>query len=534
MRKNIRDDRKPALKAKEIADKLMLSLKNYELYPENHVVTQSSVNDFMDKLSDYLEVDESCVFQITKDAYIHDGKVVYRGRASEENPAYQMYRDGIERLAFHQGLTKKEFLQFLQILRHHAVTRSQKESDIVTDLWEADFTCISYQTTDVFWQDENLIDFQAVRVADPVQIRQAKGSKESPKGVSISRVAKDLDMFTLSADEISKTLQMIQEEEARNFDADIFEVLLVILKEQKKEDDFEIVLDIILESFQHTLERAEFSYIILFFDRLSELKESYVQTQSWAIPYIEDFVLTLSSNKAISSLHEAWKHVDLNDTKHLNELRTALTKFSPQAIHALCPMILQVPSLRLQNLLIEAIKDLAKKDAQPLIKLLSHPDDSVAQNVVHILGAVPGQDAIAALQHKFNTSSGRLRFEAAKSLGKIKPLLTEFFFPLVDDSQGAVREYAIKRIGQEKNLLSEEFLIDCIRSGTFKKEDHQRLLSLYKALGGCGSAEALPFLKKQTKKHSVIRRKLYAIHREGAALALGILNVIEGQTTPVS
>ncbi|WP_236890221.1 HEAT repeat domain-containing protein [Desulfoluna limicola] len=485
----------------------------------------------MDKLSGYLETDGSCVFQITKDAYIHDGRVVYRGRASEENPAYQMYRDGIERLAFHQGLTKKEFLEFLRILRHHAVSRSQKESDIVTDLWEADFSCISYDTTDVFWQDETLIDFHAVRVADPAQIKRAKQLKESPQGVSISRVAGELDMFTLSVDDISKTSQMIQDEEARNFDADIFEVLLVILKEQKKEDDFEIVLDIILESFQHTLERAEFSYIILFFDRLNELKESYVQTQSWAIPYIDDFVLTLSSNEAISSLHEAWKHVDLNDTKHLSELRTALTKFPPQAIHALCPMILQVPSLRLQNLLIDAIKELAKKDAHPLIKLLSHPDDSVAQNVVHLLGYVSGQGALTALKQKFNTSSGSLRLETVKSLGKRKPLLTEFFFPLVDDPQGPLRDYAIKRIGQEKNPLSEEFLIDCIRSGTFKKEDHHRLLSLYRALGGCGSAEALPFLQKQTKKHSVIRRKLSAIHREGATLALGILDVFDGQTT---
>ena len=171
---------------------------------------------------------------------LYDEDVVYQGVQGEENPAYQMYRDGIELLEFHQGITRDELQKFLQILRHHSHSRSQEESDIVTDLWEADLSAITYETTDVFWKDEPVIDFSATRVVDTSLTSVVLQSDEGSSTVSISEMVAEFGMFELTPEEIQQTVLMVHDEENRNFDGDIFDVLLVILKEQRKEDDFAV------------------------------------------------------------------------------------------------------------------------------------------------------------------------------------------------------------------------------------------------------------------------------------------------------
>ena len=116
-------------------------------------------------------------------------------------------------------------------------------------------------------------------------------------------------MFELSPDEIKRTVQMVHDEEHRNFDADIFDVLLVILKEQREEDDFAVVLDIITESFQNSLERAEFSSVVRFFQKLEELESSYKTNQIWAMPHLEDFKLVISSMNMNSVSEGFWINI---------------------------------------------------------------------------------------------------------------------------------------------------------------------------------------------------------------------------------
>lgn len=521
---------KQHVQPKDIIDKFMLSLRNYELYPEHHAVTQASVTDCMEILSDYLEAGEPLSLTISEGQILHDDAVVFQADPGEENPAYQMYRDGIESLVFHQGMNRDEFQRFLKILRHHSVSRNKEESDIVTDLWGEDFSCISYETTDVFWKDEPVLDFSSVRVIDADTLSAPEPSNEESRSASISEIATEPGMFELSPEERKQTAQMVHEEEHRNFDVDIFDVLLVILKEQREEDDFAVVLDIIAESFQNALERAEFSSAIRFFRKLEEVEDIYRENPIWAKPHLEDFKLIISSNQVLASLNKAWPNIDAGNPAQLDDLQTVLTSLLPLAIHSLCPMIQQVASPVIQRQLIESVTLLAEKDGRPLRKLLAHPDKNVVQNAVFILGHIPGEEETRALQSMLRTATGTLRHEVVKSLAKQKPVLAEVLLPLVNDSDSAVRKIVITRLGSERNAQSEDYLIDSINHLKFTKKEIGALMKLYRTLGGCGSATAVPFLKKQLSRRSLFARKVAAAHREGAALALGLLKLPEAES----
>ncbi len=161
-----------------IADKMMLSLKNLELYPEYHAVTNASISDFFELIDDYLYDNGTLSFIIKKDALIHNDIIVFQGVVEESNPAYQMYRDGIEQLEFHQGVMRDDFIRFLKIIKQHTTHKKREESDIVTDLWESDLQNITYKTTDVFWKDEPVIDFENTRVIEQSNQQQSDKTDE--------------------------------------------------------------------------------------------------------------------------------------------------------------------------------------------------------------------------------------------------------------------------------------------------------------------------------------------------------------------
>ncbi|MBU1170536.1 MAG: hypothetical protein KKD44_13315 [Proteobacteria bacterium] len=505
----------------------MQTLKNYELYPEDHSVTVNAITDCMENIDAFFETQPSLTLGITKDHFLHDGMVVFQGGPGDENPAFQMYRDGIERLDLLRGLSRDEFVSFLGILKDHATAKKHEETDIVTELWEADFRHITYEATDIFWKDESIMDFSHVRVMDQNHREQPLSDTQSFKSMGEYNKRPDINVYLLSTEEIKNTMDMVRGEEQRNFDMDLFDVLLIILNEQNEEKDFVRVLDIITECFKNTLERAEFSSVIRFLKKIDELHGSYQTNQPWAIPHLEDFVLILSGKDVLGSLHKAWPVMDVNDESQLEDMKQALNELSPQAIYTLCPMVYEIPTARIQNQLIEVIKTLSNKDYHPLIKLLSHPDEKVVQNVIFILGQFDGAEQTKALINKLKTTTGPLRLELVKCLSKRQPVLVDTFAPLLDDPDLSVKHCVIERLGKEKNARSEKLLMNMLCQKKFKKEELSFLLKIYRALGGCGSRSALPFLEKQLLKKNWFGNKVLAIHREGAILALNSIKIPE-------
>ncbi len=75
--------------------------------------------------------------------------MVYESQDIRESLAFVFFKDGIREMRFYKGLEVKEMIDFLNIVRKSdQVNRS--EDDLVTLLWERDFSHIDFTTVDEF------------------------------------------------------------------------------------------------------------------------------------------------------------------------------------------------------------------------------------------------------------------------------------------------------------------------------------------------------------------------------------------------
>jgi HEAT repeat protein len=95
-------------------------------------------------------------------------------------------------------------------------------------------------------------------------------------------------------------------------------------------------------------------------------------------------------------------------------------------------------------------------------------------------------------------------------------------FPLIEDPRPPVRGLIFGHLGKKRNPLAEELLLNYLGKGRFQIRDRQHILDCYRALGQCGSACSVPFLRDSLLKTDwkALLGIGDSLHRQGAALAL--------------
>jgi hypothetical protein len=167
---------------KELMVAFSRALKNYAIYPSDHVICRNAVADFEKKLGGALSEKDLFRIDVEKDRLLHDGALIYQSTAREGDLPHILFRDGIQWIAFESGIDTEEILRFLEILHRHRHLKEETEGDIVTALWDAGLTHLHYDAADVLWDAEPLIDFGSLELEPPSGERKSfsSGSAGSP------------------------------------------------------------------------------------------------------------------------------------------------------------------------------------------------------------------------------------------------------------------------------------------------------------------------------------------------------------------
>ncbi len=89
-------------------------------------------------------------WEVTPGGFVHDGRTVWQpDRAPFDRVPFQLFADGIRRIALRQGLDESELRDFVAILMHDA-SGFGAEDDAVTALWDRRFEHIAYLAVDAF------------------------------------------------------------------------------------------------------------------------------------------------------------------------------------------------------------------------------------------------------------------------------------------------------------------------------------------------------------------------------------------------
>ena len=499
---------------------IVMAIKNYAMYPDDHPVCQKSVASVRTCLDGFLSNHNNIRLDVEKDRLLFRGEVVYQGGPGSGNLAFIIFRDGIHWLEFQKGLDPWEINGFLKILNKYKNPQEEAEGDLVTALWESEFPHLKYNAVDVYWEAVPLIDVSVLSAWDGEQQCIDQEEEKQDIQVTMAGPTEDYSMWELTAQEIAELRATILDEEKRDRKEDALEVLLIVLNRECRQEEFAAILNFFEGEFQDALARGDFDFAFKVLSGLHEVRRSCKTEKPWARSLFNKFDVGISGPQVLGVLDPLWPTPDVMDPDRMKQLRQVLLLLPSQAIGALGPMLVRIDSSKIQYQLMEVIKVLADRDLRPLERLLDRPDESLVQRVVYILGRVKGEKPTQVLHKMICHPSERIRKQVLKALVVRKPQDFKEFFTFINDTSDDIRRLLLEHLGRQRSELGENLLMDYLQQEHFQHKDNQHVLACYSALGRCGSSRCVLFLQKMLLNRGWMPGFDRSTHRQGAVIAL--------------
>lgn len=509
-----------------LAEKIVLAVKNRSLYPESHAIVLKSCREAHERLLFFAARYGAFVLGVEKDHFHYRGREVSRRGKIHGDLAYKCFRDGIEYFVFSEDLVLDEIVVFTGILGRRSMMEEDGEGDIVTDMWEAALGGIKYIVNDNLWKNEPMLDLSALKIVPETRDCPPPGASpsfsgtESPEfspGVGNGDIA---EIWTLTPKEQEITKRMVVRENNRIFDRDVFDVLLLILAEQRQKEDFSVVLDVFAESFRRSIGRCEFALANRFLFNLQGIYEKYRSGRHWALPLLDDFWLAISSPRILAPVSGCLSAGRNIAPGLLKDLESMLSRLSPESILTLLPMAADQRSVPVRNHINRAVFRLASRDPRPLYQLAKSASPPVARQALMNLSRLGKNDHLSIILECTRSGDVLLRRVAVKALTRLEGPVAEHVLPFAGDADDIIRKTAFNFLVRRGGVETETCLIDYLGKLQASPANGDSLILLYGVLGRIGSKQALDFFIQRLFRSPWRAGKTRAIHRRGAAAGL--------------
>ena len=344
-------------------------------------------------------------------------------------------------------------------------------------------------------------------------------AEASPAGAHGDRDLPPLEphSFQLGAEEVKTLQEMVRRAEERDATQEILDMLADILKDQKDEEYFEVVLEYMEEELQTALGRKNFPVALRILKRLLQIHVLSKESASWALSRINKFFLRVCEPDFLTPLQEVWPTLSASE---IGQLREFLLLLPPKAIGALGVRLLEARSPAAQKMLSEVIVSHASRDFRPVEKLLDTAEDNLVYCLVPLLGRMTDEKSSKALVHMVHYPSERVRKQALSAIMARDLWVPDKLTSLMDDDNTFIRQLLIKYLGSRRSQAAERLLLDYLQNRKHRYADGEHLSACFRALGRCGKTEAIPFLRDTLLRGGWISRFRVSALREYAALAL--------------
>ena len=562
--------------ANKVLATLLLARKKYSLYPENHTICMNAIKQLHSQLETYLHKYGDLRLEIESDRVVYQGEIIHSEPREEGALPFTLFRDGIRWLEFTGGIEPGELKKFLRIIHEYRILSNDPEGDIVTAFWESKFSHIKYEVANFSWgsgQDTNYTpSFDDWDNGSTSQRGNISGEREvdlkilTDKGENVSTSQRgnesgaremDLTILTDKGEKVSVSLrenklvdwetltdpaidqaslllipeekvkvqEMIRREEQAD-PTEYLDALLDSLLENKEQENFKIVLEVMEEEFKTSLTRRDFDITLKILQSLRYVHDTCTAEIPWASPLIEEFFLAVSSSQALSPLQAIWEDMGSGQVKKIEQI---LKLLKPDAIDTLSIILLQNHSLQLRQVLLDVMISLASRDLRPLESLLKSPDDKLVQMLVHVLVNLKGERSTRVLLRLVHHKSEYVRQEAIKGLLQRGHTRIHDIFKLIDDKDETIRRLILRQIGKSRDHITEGLLLDYLEHRKFKSTDNEHVIACFITLGQCGSSRSIPFLRRTLLGWGWMPTFWRAAHRNGAAIALSMLGMKEAR-----
>jgi hypothetical protein len=498
------------------------TVKGYRLYEANHPI----LSKFMDRLKKdfdrYFDEFDSFSLLIGEHRLYYQGKVVYESQDVKESLAFLFFKDGIREIRFLKGLGFREVVAFLDVVRK-GDSINRLEDDLVTLLWEKDFSHIIFTTVDEFLEEG--ASFVPATEEDLLKGLEYRGSSEEGfKGSGDQREIGGVDApgmeglkqvmdlspgqslvqaCQLNPVELEKINREVQQEQQPEYVFVLIDNLIEILLHLGEDiEAYENMISYFERTIESLLQQKEVGKAVTILKSLNDTVES-IALKDQQIFAIRRILETSSSPRHIQLLGEVMKSNGEVESESILKYLRLLTK---QAIDPLCLLLGALESGKWRKVVCDLLTELSQQDIQPLSKYLFDHNSFLVCHILYVLGKIGHPSTVKYLGSLVAHQDPKVREETLQALSKFgdkgRSLVQKFLKdPLAEIRAKASLLFAKMAKGDAVNPL-----LEIILSQDFYKRDYNEKASFFRALCETGSKEAIPTLKKIAQKRKWLQR----------------------------
>jgi len=520
------------------------TVKAFRIYEANHPILLKFLERLKRDFDNYFEEFDSFPLLVGEHRLFYRGKVVYENQDVKESLAFLFFKDGIREIKFLKGLELREVVDFLHIVRR-SESVNRLEDDLVTLLWEKDFSHITFGTVDEFLEsgshlvpatEEDFIErleFKGFGKEAANEISPER-EKEEPPTLMVEGLKQALNpspgqslvqACQLTPDEIEEINREIEQDYQPDYIYLLIDNLVEILLHLGEDmDAYENMISYFERTTGSFLEQREVKKAMVVLKRLNDTMESMVlkDKQIFAIRRILD---TFSGPHSIGLLGEAMKGNGEVESEAILQYLRLLTK---KGVEPLCLLLGKVESGKWRKALCDVLAELSREEIKPLIKFLSDPNPFLVCHILYVLGKIGHSSTVKYLGNLVVHQDPKVREETLQVLKKFDAQGKDLIQKFLKDPLPGMRAKASLILAKVAKEEAVKPLTGIILSKDFFKRDYEEKASFFKALGETGSQEAIPVLKKIGEKKRWFQRGKWDEMRLCAHNALKMLGVNEG------
>jgi HEAT repeat protein len=497
------------------------TVKAYRLYEASHPLLSKFLDRLRNDFDHYFHEFDSFSLQVGEYELFFRGKVVYESQDVKESLAFAFYKDGIREIRFLKGLEFEEIVDFLNIVRKSDHV-NRLEDDLVTLLWEKDFSHIGVTTVDDLLEaNSTVVPATEEELLKGLEYRGSKGEADKGKASVaetteaqplVEELKQELNLppdqslvqaCQLNPNEMMEINRKVQQEQHPEYLYVLIHYLIEILLHLGEDmDAYENMISYFGRTIESLLEQKEVEKAVAILKDLEDTMESMALKDKQILAIQRIF----ETSSGAHYLELIGKAIKANEEVKSEPILQYLRLITKKPIEPLCQLLGELESAKWRKVVTDLLVEFSREDIQPLIKFLSDRNPIVVRQILSILEKVGHPSTVKYLGSLVTHRDSKVRELTLQLLtqfgDKGKDLIQKFLRDPVAEIRGKA-SIILARMAKKQAVKP---LVEIILSEEFYKRDYEEKASFFKALGETGSKEVIPALKEIANKRTWFKR----------------------------
>lgn len=505
---------------------LAKATRAHQLYLPNNPMYRRAVDALRDGFTAVWRDMPELTLAVGESDFRLDGDVVWDDAAGAKTPdslPWLFYKDGIREVTIREGFQAEEVTKLLDVVQR-ARRATPDDDDLVTLLWEADFSLLTYKNVDL------LLEGNAGEVADGSEVEQAPASDiasnvrdavEEAKPAAVVSVA-DLDttLYFLDQPEIAYLQQELEREYKLELRTAVTTILLDIFEVQSDAAARAEVIEHLHGLLVFALTAGDFRAVAYM---LREARASAERCRDLS-PEQRTGVLALgarlSTPDAFTQLLHALDEAPAPPSSE--ELALLFEQLDPNVLANVFHWLGCMTNPAIRAALQTAADRLAAANTSELVRLIGNPDPGISAEAVRRCGALKAQAAVLGLSKLLAEQDGQRRLLAAQALAEIgSPGALQVLERGVLDSERDVRITTVRALAARGHRAALPKIESIIKSKAIRETDLTEKMAFFESYGALSGDDGVAHCDGILNGKGLLGRREDADLRACAAVALG-------------